>query len=165
MLLIGLLAAIWGFMMCFLPVQWDKLTETVSLADRWTAPNSKRLHSIIRLGNRIAGMFILAGGCWFAYEAIAEMYLVLIGRDTPHTVAPAGVALSNSPTPVLTTFSVLMILAGGLMGIFPLKVMAILDRVWPAGRSVRPSSAPRIALYVRLFGALLVLLAIFSLIH
>jgi hypothetical protein len=27
MLLIGLFAGVWGFLMCFFPARWDKLTE------------------------------------------------------------------------------------------------------------------------------------------
>jgi hypothetical protein len=39
MLLIGLVAGAWGFMMCFLPARWDRLTEAMSFASRWTEPS------------------------------------------------------------------------------------------------------------------------------
>jgi hypothetical protein len=35
MLLIGLFAGEWGFLMCFSPARWDKLTEAISFAGRW----------------------------------------------------------------------------------------------------------------------------------
>ncbi len=34
MLLIGLFAGVWGFLMCFFPARWDKLTEAMSFAGR-----------------------------------------------------------------------------------------------------------------------------------
>jgi hypothetical protein len=80
MLLIGLFAGVWGFLMCFFPARWDKLTEAISFAGRWTEPSPKRLHPLIRFGNRVSGLVILAVGCWFAYMAASEIYLVLNRR-------------------------------------------------------------------------------------
>lgn len=45
MLLIGLFAGVWGFMACFLPERWGKLTEATSFAGRWTEPSSPCLKS------------------------------------------------------------------------------------------------------------------------
>ena len=79
MLLIGILAGIWGFMMCFLPAQWDRLTQAIGgPTPRWMYPGPKRLAPIIKLVSRAAGMIICTGGCWFAYTAAAEIYRVLV---------------------------------------------------------------------------------------
>ncbi len=165
MLLIGVAAGLWGFLMCFFPARWDKLTEAMSFAGRWTGPSPKRPHSLIRLGNRAAGLVILAVGGWFAYTAASEIYLVLAGRATTHTVSPVSGAIPNSPTPALTTLAVFVIVAGMLMAAFPAKAMAVFERVWPAGRSVTPSAAPKVMLFVRLSGVFFAVLALMSLRH
>ncbi len=165
MLLIGLFAGVWGFMMCFLPARWDRLTEAMSFAGRWTEPSPKRLNPLIRLGNRVAGLAILAVGCWFSYVAASEIYLVLTGRATSHTAAPVSGALPNSPTSGMIALSVFMVLAGVLMAVFPAKAVAVFERVWPAGRSVTPSAAPKVMLFVRLCGVFFAFLAVMSLIH
>ena len=75
MLLIGLLAGIWGFMMCFLPARWERLTEAIGgPTPRWMYPGPKRLAPIMRLVSRAAGMVICLGGCWFAYLAGSSIY-------------------------------------------------------------------------------------------
>lgn len=165
MMLIGLFAGLWGFMMCFLPARWDKLTEAMSFAGRWTEPSPKRLNPFIRFVNRVAGLAIFAVGCWFAYVAASEIYLVLTGRATSQTAPPVTGALPNSSTPALTALSVLVIIAGILMAVFPAKAVAMFERVWPIGRSVTPSAAPKIKLFMRCFGAILIFLAIMSLVH
>ncbi len=159
MLLIGLFAGVWGFMMCFLPARWDRLTEAMSFAGRWTEPSPKRLHPLIRFGNRVAGLVIFAVGCWFAYVAASEIYLVLTGRAVSHTAAPVSRALPNSPTPALNALSIFVIVAGILMAVFPAKAVAVFERVWPAGRSVTPSAAPKVMLFVRLSGVIFAFLA------
>src|ERR1700722_12413631 len=106
MLLIGFFAGIWGFMMCFLPARWERLTGAMSFAGRWTEPSSKRPHPLIRFINRIGGLGIFAVSCWFAYMAASEIYLVLTGRAATHTVPPVTGALPNSPTPTLTALSI-----------------------------------------------------------
>jgi hypothetical protein len=63
MQLIGLFAGVWGFLMCFFPARSDKLTEAVSFAGRWTESSPKRLHPLIRFGNRASGLVIFAVGC------------------------------------------------------------------------------------------------------
>ena len=45
MLLIGLFAGVWGFLMCFCPARWDKLTEAMSFAGRSTEPS--RIFSVV----------------------------------------------------------------------------------------------------------------------
>jgi hypothetical protein len=165
MLLIGLFAGVWGFMACFLPEQWDRLTETISLAGRWTEPSPKRLHPLLRFGNRIGGLAILAVGCWFAYMAALEIYLVLTGRATTHTLPPASGTLPNTPAPGITALSIFVVVAGILMAVFPAKAMAVFEHVWPAGRSVTPSAAPKVMLFVRLCGAFFAFLALMSLLH
>jgi len=163
MLLIGLFAGVWGFMMCFLPARWDRLTA--SFAGRWIEPSPKRPNPLIRFINRVAGLAILAVACWFAYMAASEIYLVLTGRATTHTVPPVTGALPNTPTPGVTALSVFVIVAGILMAAFPAKALAVFERVWPAGRSVTPSAAPKVILFVRLFGAFFAFLALMSLLH
>lgn len=165
MLLIGLFAGLWGFMMCFLPTRWEKLTETMSFASRWTEPSPKRLHSFIRFGNRVAGLVIFPVGCWFAYVAASKIYLVLMGRAVIHTADPVTGTLPNSPTPALTALSIFVIVAGILMAAFPAKAVAVFEHVWPAGRSVAPSAAPKVVLFVRLCGAFFAFLALMSLLH
>jgi hypothetical protein len=165
MLLIGLVAGVWGFMMCFLPARWDRVTEAMSFAGRWTEPSPKRLHWLISFGNRVAGLVIFAVGCWFAYAAASKIYLVLTGQAVSHTVAPSSGALPNSPTPALTALSVFVIIAGILMAAFPAKALVVFERVWPAGRSVAPSAAPKVMLSVRLCGVFFAFLALMSLLH
>lgn len=163
MLLIGLFAGVWGFMMCFLPARWDRLTEAISFAGRWTEPTPKRVHPLVRFGNRVAGLVIFAVGCWFAYVATSEIYLVLSGRAVSLKAAPVSGALPNSPTPMLDALSVFVIIAGTLMAVFPGKAVAVFERIWPTGRSVTPPAAPKVMLFVRLSGAIFAFLALISL--
>ena len=165
MLLIGLLGAAWGFLMCFLPARWDRLTEAMSFAGRWTESSPKRLHPLIRFGYRVAGLVILAIGSWFAYMAASEIYLVLTGRARTHTLPPTSGTLPSTPTPGITALSVFVIIAGILMAVFPAKAMAVFERVWPAGRSVTPSAASKVTLFVRLCGVFFTVLAFISLLH
>ncbi len=79
MLLIGILAGIWGFLMCFLPDRWGRLTEVIGgPTPRWLYPGPKRVAPTIKLVSRAAGMIICIGGCWFAYTAAAEIYRILV---------------------------------------------------------------------------------------
>jgi hypothetical protein len=165
MLLMGLFAGLWGSLMCFFPARWDKLTEAISFAGRWTEPSQKRLHPLLRFGNRIAGLVILAVGCWFAYMAASEIYLVLAGRATNQPVHPVSGAFPNSPAPGITALSIFVVLAGILMVVFPAKAVAVFERVWPAGRLITPSAAPKVMLTVRLCGVFFAILAAMSLIH
>lgn len=165
MLLIGLFAGVWGFLMCFFPARWDNLTEAMSLAGRWTEPSPKRLHPLLRFGNRIGGLAILAVGCWFAYMAASEIYLVLTGRATTHSLPPTSGTLPNTPAPSATALTVFVIVAGILMAVFPAKALAVFERVWPGGRSVSRSAAPKVMLFVRLSGVFFAFLAFMSLIH
>jgi hypothetical protein len=165
MLLIGLFAGVWGFMMCFLPARWDRLTEAMSFAGRWTEPSPKRLNPFIRFINRVAGLAIFAVGCWFAYLAASEIYLVLTGRATTHAAPPVTGALPNTPTPGVTALSVFVIVAGILMAAFPAKALAVFEHVWPAARSIPPSAAPKVMLFVRLCGVFFAFLALMSLLH
>src|SRR5208282_6668007 len=78
MLVIGMLAAGWGFMMCFLPARWDRLTEAIGgSTPRWMYPGPKSVAPIIRLVSRTAGMVICIGGCLFTCVAALEIYRVL----------------------------------------------------------------------------------------
>jgi hypothetical protein len=165
MLLIGLFAGAWGFMMCFFPKRWDKLIEATSFAGRWTEPSPKPLHWLLKFGNRIAGLTILAVGCWFVYMAASEIHLVLTGRATTHALPQRSGTLPNSPTPGITALSVFVIVAGILMAVFPAKAVAVFERIWPAGRSVTPSAARKVTLFVRLCGAFFAFLAMMSLIR
>lgn len=165
MLLIGLFAGVWGFLMCFFPARWDKLTETMSFAGRWTEPSAKRLHPLLRFGNRIGGLAILAVGCWFAYMAGSEIYLVLTGRATTHTLPPTSGTLPNTPAPGITALSIFVVVAGILIAVFPAKALAVFGQVWPAGRSVTPSAAPKVMLVLRLCGVFFAVLAFMSLFH
>jgi hypothetical protein len=70
MLLVGLFAGVWGFLMCFQPARWDRLTEALGgSTPRWMYPGPQRLAPIIKTINRVAGMVICIGGCWFTYIA------------------------------------------------------------------------------------------------
>ena len=165
MLLIGLFAGVWGFMACFLPEQWDRLTETISLADRWSEAGPGRRNPLIRAGQCAGGLVTCAVGCWFAYIAASEIYFVLTGRATTHTLPPTSGTLPNTPAPGITALSVFVIVAGLLMAVFPAKAVAVFERVWPVGRSVTPSAAPKVMLFVRLSGVFFAVLAFISLMH
>ena len=165
MLLIGLLGGVWGFTMCFLPARWERITEAMSFAGRWTEPSPRRQHPLIRFGNGVAGLVILAVGCWFTYVAASDIYLVVSGRAVSHTTAPVTRTVPTPPTPTLTALSIFVIVAGILMAVFPAKAVAVFERVWPAGRSVTPSAAPKVMLFVRLCGVFFAFLAMMSLIH
>lgn len=165
MLLIGLLAGVWGLLMCFFPARWDKLTEAIGVASRWTEPSPRRLHPLLRFGNRIGGLVILAVGCWFAYMAASEIYLVLTGRAANYRMPPASETLSSTPAPGITALSFLVVAAGILMAVFPAKALAVFGHIWPAGRSVTPSAAPKVTLVLRLCGVFFAALALMSLIH
>lgn len=169
MLLIGILAAIWGFMACFLPVQWGRLTQRISFAEHWSEASPKRQHPVIRLvmrlGQSAGGLVICAVGCWFAYLAASGIYRVLTGRATTHTAPSVAGALRNTPTPALNALSAFVIVAGVVMAVFPAKAVAVFEYVWPAGRSVAPSAAPKVMLFVRLCGLFFAFLALMSLLH
>jgi hypothetical protein len=158
MLLIGLFAGVWGFTTCFLPAQWDRLTEVTSFADRWTVPSSKRLRPIIRMCNRATGMVICIVGCWFTYVAASDIYEVFTGQAIIHRAPLSSGSPPNSPTTVGNVFSLLMIIIGVTMAIIPIKAVKALDNVWPAERSVK-LPAPKIMLLVRVVGAIFALLA------
>ena len=164
MLLMGLLAAVWGFLMCFLPKRWERLIGAVSVSDRWTVASPKRLHRVLKLGNRIAGMAILVAGCYFTYVAASEMYLVFARRAAIHPVTTATGGFSHTPSPVLTVFSLFIVAAGVLMALFPAKAVTIFNHFWPSGRSIKPLAFPKIAMFVRIFGIALAFMAIMSLI-
>lgn len=168
MLLLGLLAAVWGFMACFLPSQWNQLQEKMSFADQWSESSPKPQHPLIRVGMRIGqfigGLATCAVGCWFTYLAASGIYRRLTGQAVIHA-APVSGALPNSPAPAATALTVFMIVAGILMAVFPAKAVAVFERVWPAGRTVSPSAAPKVMLAVRLCGVFFAFLALMSLLH
>src|ERR1700674_749283 len=92
-------------------------------------------------------------------------FIVLTGRAVTHTADPVSGTLPNSPTPALTALSIFVIVAGIVMAVFPAKAVAVIERVWPAGRSVTPSAAPKVRLFVRLSGVFFAFLALKSLLH
>jgi hypothetical protein len=51
------------------------------------------------------------------------------------------------------------------MAVFPAKAVTVFEHVWPAGRSVTPSAAPKIVLFVRLCGVFFAFLALMSFLH
>ena len=165
MLLIGLFAGVWGLMACFFPERWDRLTETISFADRWSEAGPRRRHPLLRVGQFVGGLVTCAVGCWFAYMAASEIYLVLTGRATTHTLPPASGTLPNTPAPGITALSIFVVVAGILMAVFPAKALAVFGHVWPAGRSVTPSAAPKVMLVLRLCGVFFAVLAFMSLFH
>jgi hypothetical protein len=168
MLLIGLFVGVSGFMACFLPAQWDRLTEKISFADHWSEASPKRPHPLIRLvmrlGQCVGGLVTCVVGCWFAYLAAFGIYRVLTGQAVIQA-APISGALPNTPTPALTALSVFVIVVGILMAVFPAKAVAVFERSWPAGRSVKRSAAPKVMLFVRLAGVIFAFLALKSLMH
>lgn len=158
MLLIGLFAGIWGFTACFLPAQWDRLTEGISFADRWTVPSAKPIHPIIRLGYRGAGVVICVVGCWFAYVAASGIYRLLTGRAVVHAVTQQG-RLHNSPMILGNLLSLFVIVIGAAMAFVPARVVKSLELIWPTRRSIT-LPAPKIMLFVRVLGIIFTLLAI-----
>jgi hypothetical protein len=168
MLLIGLLAAVWGFIACFLPSQWNRLQEKISFADQWSESSPEPQHPLIRvvmrIGQSIGGLAICAVGCWFTYLAASGIYRRLTGQAIV-PAAPVSGTLPNTPAPAATALTVFMIVAGVLMAVFPAKAVAVFERVWPVGRRVTPSAAPKVTLIVRLCGVFFAFLAIMSLIH
>lgn len=75
MLLMGLFAGIWGFMMCVLPARWDRLTEALGgPTPRWMYPGPKPLAPITKLVSRAAGMVICIVGGWFTYVGASGIY-------------------------------------------------------------------------------------------
>jgi len=108
---------------------------------------------------------ICAVGCWFAYLAASGIYRVLTGRATTHTASSVAGALPNTPTPALNALSAFVIVAGVVMAVFPAKAVAVFEYVWPVGRSVAPSAAPKVMLFVRLCGLFFAFLALVSLLH
>ena len=119
----------------------------------------------MRLGQCIGGLAVCAVGCSFAYMAASEIYLVLTGRATTHPVPPASGTLPNTPAPGITALSIFVGVAGILMAVFPAKALAVFGYVWPAGRSVTPSAAPKVMLVLRLCGVFFAVLAFMSLFH
>ena len=162
-LLVGLLAGIQGFMMCFMPARWDRFRRKVDLIDRWSVPKRSPLDPIIRTASRVAGAVIFAGGCWFTWLAVYGIYRVLTGQAMMHMAAPTTRTLPMSSTPALTALSVFMAGAGVLMAAFPAKTLAVVARAWP-GRSVKPSPDRKVVLFVRVVGAFFAFLAIMSLV-
>jgi hypothetical protein len=78
MLLIGLIAATWGFLMCFLPTRWDILTQVLGgPTPRWMYPGPNGVAPIMRLVTRAAGFVICLGGIWFSYIAASSIYRFL----------------------------------------------------------------------------------------
>lgn len=165
LLVIGLFAGFWGFIMCFLPARWDRLTGAMTFVGSWTEPSLKRPNQFVRLINRIAGLGIFAVGCWFAYMAALEIDHVLSGRATGHTAQSYKGALAVSSAPGVTALSVLVIVVGILMAAFPTKAVAVFEKIWPPGRSVTSAAAPKIILFVRLSGAFFAVLALMSLVR
>ena len=169
MLLLGVLAAVWGFLMCFLPTKWQKLTGWIGSADPsiQVLPKSQNpiIKLIMRIGNSVAGLAICSVGCWFAYFAGSQIYLVLTGRSTIHPISHGRGGLPSSPSPGLTVLAVLVAVAGVLMVVFPGRAIMVFSYIEPSARAVRSSAVPRVTLFVRFFGAALAVLAILSLIH
>jgi hypothetical protein len=86
MLLVGLFAAIWGFLACFFPARWHRLVEVLSFGADWTMLSSppKFLSKTVKLGQQAAGFVIFLTGCWFAYVAASAIYNELTRRVTIH---------------------------------------------------------------------------------
>lgn len=79
MLLVGLLAGIWGFMMCFLPARWDRLTEALGgPTPHWMYPGPKGLAPFIKAISRTAGLIICIVGGWFTWAAASQILRLLM---------------------------------------------------------------------------------------
>lgn len=167
MLLMGLLAATWGFLICFMPARFSRLMQIASFSDLWTVPSAKRqvpiVGFIVRACNCAAGLVIFAAGIWFTCVAASEIYRVLVGHAVIRSIPRSSGTVASAPSPVLTAFSVFMIAVGVLLAIFPGKAIAAANHVWPDGRSITHSAAPRVRLLLRLFGAALAFMAGMSL--
>jgi len=166
MLVIGLFAAIWGFLMCFLPTQWDRLTEAISFASHWTQPSTRRLNPATQFVNQIAGFAIFGVGSWFTYAAVSEIYLVLIRHKAIIPAPPISGTTARQPMPMaIVALAAFVIVAGVSMALFPAQAITILQRLWPSGRSMTQSAAPKVKLFVRLCGIFFAFLAMMSLLH
>jgi hypothetical protein len=169
MLLVGIFAATWGFLMCFMPATFDRATQSISFAGYWTIPDSKQKHPLIRFVSRVcncvAGIVISAAGCWFAYIAASEILKVLTEHAVVRALPQSSETFSSASSPGLIAFSIFMLIVGALMAIFPGKAVSLSNQVWPDGRSIKPSAAPTIKLFLRIFGAVLILMATMSLLH
>ena len=78
MLAVGSLAAVWGFVMCFLPSRFERLNNVGFLSD-WTVP-PPHVQRFIRPVQRMAGLIICGGGCWFSYVALRSLAVLLMSR-------------------------------------------------------------------------------------
>jgi uncharacterized membrane protein len=156
MLLLGLVVAIWGGLMSFWPERWNALTEAIAFANAWTEPSPKRLHWVIKMGNRLAGMVIFLAGAWFTFVASSRIYSAM-KRGGSHPSYSA-----SHPTAVVV-LSVFVILLGGFMTLFPTRTIKSMNLVWPAHRSIRPEYQRGVALFIRIFGFLVGVLGIMSL--
>lgn len=167
-LLFGSFAGVSGFMACFMPAHWSRLTEKISFADQWSEPSPKRqplfLRLFVRAGQSIGGLAVCLVGFGFAYLAGSGIYHVLTGRAVHH-VGLAGPVLPNNHAPAMIAFPVFMILVGALLAIFPRKALGVFERFSPTKRTVKSSAMPKVSLFLRLFGGAVVVLAILSLLH
>lgn len=86
MLLLGLFAAIWGFLACFFPVRWRQLVDFFSFGADWSVLSSppKFLTKTVNGISRAAGFIIFLVGCWFVYMASSLIYSELTGRAMTH---------------------------------------------------------------------------------
>jgi hypothetical protein len=85
--------------------------------------------------------------------------------DNPQIASNERNISQHPERPGITALSVFVIVAGVLMAIFPAKTLALFEGVWPVGRSVKPSVAPKVMLFVRLSDIFFAFLATMSLMH
>jgi hypothetical protein len=164
MLLLGLAAVVWGFLMCFAPAKWASLTEFGDLSTTMQATSQHPVvRIVIRVGNSIAGLGIFAVGAWFSYVAGSEIYLVLLGRTTLHPLVPRTPHHQGSLSLPLTLLSISMAVAGSAMALLPDQILRLVNTIGVSGQSMKTSMIPKVRVFLRIFGIILVALAIMSL--
>lgn len=164
MLLLGFAAAVWGFLMCFAPARWTRLTEFADSSNSTQAAGQHpTVRNVIRVGNCVAGLAIFAVGCWFSYVAASEIYLVFTGKTTLHPYAPRDLHRQGSTPPQLVFLSVFVALVGAAMAVSPIHVLRVLDYIRFSGHSMERSVTPIVRICLRIFGIALIVLATMSL--
>jgi hypothetical protein len=160
MLLIGSVAAVWGFSMSFLPERWERLANVMIYADRWTAPtrHRTRLQRFLRIGHQLAGVPICAVGCWFTYIAASAIYRSLSG-DSVLTTEPAASGLQRSEIRAGALFFGSMLPLGLIMLVKPAAAIRTLERLWPGARRIEPRNAERGILAIRVLGVVVLIFA------
>lgn len=163
-LLMGLLVGAWGFLACFFPERWERLTAVMGFIADWTPPPVGGAHRAMRFVRRAVGFVFFVVGCGFAYVGASGIFLVLAKRATIRPASAVGGGIASSSTLPLTLLSAFVLVAGVLMAAVPEKAVRVWAFAFPPWRSLSPVQAQRVRLFTRLCGLLFALLATMSLV-